>query len=584
MTLENQILDAVIQDHKERTVLGLTPFGDIFFKEANGYGQELFSVCLILPPVRPKDNPAPKGVFAFEVLQVALTEKEFKSFVKTGFGSLMRLSSSKKFQERYEIVVLRYGLKASLKERLGKLETDEVYGYCDDDDYNSTNPHAEKVNKVKYLEEVLAFAQQYPSKYYTDLYDLAKHDTGKDFVLKEYLGYGFTIPAELFDKTQLKALAIYKQSVKDLTPEKLLRLKNLNALGLDNVGGLSQEIIDVIHQLPYLVNLSLTNSDKYIDKNSFSQIPAHLDTLKSLRYFSFVGNVLSDWSEVVKLKNLRSLDLSDCGLTTISEHIGQLTFLEELNLSNNMIQYLPEGLAQLKDLKILRLNGNQLVEIPRWIGELKNLQLLDLSQAELTTLPSEIVALSNLEELNLKKNPFNSLSKDFDKLPKKIVKIEMRNQALYDAKAKAKLDTYPKGNVKFESDFNFKLMVINQLMYIDKVLLPKFDVWGFAKTYDKRKINIEEEGYAPISEVISYFKGLEISMDLLIDIKELQPDGGDEIYRQIIPFWHGEDDQFDVKSIEDVKYLPNMRAINNMNFSRELTKELRAQKIKVANY
>lgn len=584
MTLENQILNAVIQDHKERKVLGCTPFGDIFFKEDNGYGQELFSVCQILPPVRPKDNPAPKGVFVFEIIVVALTEKEFKGFVKTGIGSLFRLSGSHKFQECYENIVLRRGLKATLKERLGNLVKDEVYGYCDDDDYNSTNPYAEKVNKERYLEEVLTFAQQHPPKYYPDLYDLARHDTGNGFVLKEYLGYGFAIPEELFSKTQLKALAIYKQSVKDLTPKKLLRLKNLNALALDNVGSLSQDIVDAVHKLPYLVNISLSNTDKYVDRKSFTQIPAKLDTLKSLHYFCFAGNALSDWSDIVKLKNLRSLDLSDCGLTNISENIGQLTHLEELNLANNKIQHVPDALSHLKNLKVLRLNGNQLAAIPKSIQQLQKLEVLDLTQAELTALPDVITSIPNLKELLLKKNPFKSLPKSLLKLPQKIVQIEIRNQALYDPKAKAKLDTYPKGNIKFESDFNFKLMVIHQLMYVDKVLLPKFDVWGFVKTHGERKIDIEEEGYAVIPEVISYFKGVEIPMNLLIDIKELKPDGGDEIYRQIIPFWSGEDEQFDVKSVEDVKYLPNLKATNSMNFPKELIKELRAKKIKVANY
>ena len=73
-------------------------------------------------------------------------------------------------------------------------------------------------------------------------------------------------------------------------------------------------------------------------------------------------------------------------------------------------------------------------------------------------------------------------------------------------------------------------------------------------------------------------------MDLLIDIKEMKPDGGDEIYGQLIPFWDGEDDQFDVESVEDIKHLPNLKATNSMNFSKELIKELRSRKIKVANY
>ncbi len=584
MTLENQLLDAVIQDQKERIVLGLSPFGDIFFKEDNGCGQMLFSVCQIVPPTRPRDNPAKKGEFMFELRVVALTEKEFKGFLNSGIGRLFGLTGSRQFQELYDDIVLRRGLRAALKKRLGKLGSNEVYAYCHDDDYNSTNPFATRLNKQVYLEEVLAFAKQFPRQYYTDIYQLAGAGESGPFVLKRYLGYGFEIPDPLFECTNLKSLAIYKQSVKALLPEKLIRFKNLNSLALDNVGGLSKEILESIHKLPYLVELSLTNTDKYAGRTVFSEIPPRLNQLHSLRAFSFAGHTLSNWAEIGKLKNLRKLDLSNCGLTSISSDIAGLEHLEELNLSNNKIKCLPEGLKELKNLKVLRLNGNCLTEVPSWIEHLKNLWLLDLTQSELTSLPKEIASLPRISELHLKKNPFQTLPKNLLALPKKTVKIEMRNEALYDAKAKAKLAKYPKGNVKFEKDFNFKLMVINQLMYRDKVLFPKFDIWDFVKTYTKRHIDIEVEGYEPIAESIAYFKNLEIPMDLLIDIKELKPDGGDEIYRQIIPFWDGEDDQFEVRSVEDVTYIPNLKATNNMNFPKELIKELRAMKIKVANY
>lgn len=584
MIVENQILDAVIQDHKARTVLGHTVFGDIFFKEDIGLGKDLFFVCQVLPPTRPSENPAKKGEFMFNVQVVATSKNEFKGFVKSGIYGMFKIVGSQQHRELYDDITLRRGLRETLKKKLGKLGADEVYGYCDEDDYNSTNPHATKVKIQLYLEEVLVFAREHPRIYYTDIYDLARHNTPKDFVLKNYLGYGFELPEELFDTVQLKSLAIYRQSVQSLTAEKLLNLENLNALALDNVGSLSQKVLDSVHELPYLVDLSLSVTDKYIDREIFTQIPKQLGSLKSLQYFCFAGNKLDNWSEIIRLKNLRVLDVSDCGLDVISEDINQLISLEELNLSNNNIKHIPEALFQLKNLKVLRLSENQLAEVPAEICELQNLEIVDLTQTGLTKLPKEVSALPKLKQLRLKKNPFVSLPKSLLKLPKKILKIELRNQALYDAKAKAKLETYPKGNIKFENDFNFKLMVINELMYVDKILVPKFDINEFAQNYKARKIDIEEEGYSPINEAIDYFRNLEIPMDLLIDIRELKSDGGDEIYRQIIPFWDGEDEQFNVKSIADIQYLPNLRATNTMNFSKELVKELRTNKIKVSNY
>ncbi|MGJ8733383.1 MAG: DUF6892 domain-containing protein, partial [Cellulophaga sp.] len=93
-----------------------------------------------------------------------------------------------------------------------------------------------------------------------------------------------------------------------------------------------------------------------------------------------------------------------------------------------------------------------------------------------------------------------------------------------------------------------------------------------------------EEGYQIIPEVAAYFKKLPIPSSLLPDLKVLEPDGGDEIYGQLIPFWSGEDDCFDVKSIEDIKYLPSLEITNSMNFSEDLVAQIKAMNIKVIPY
>ncbi len=76
-------------------------------------------------------------------------------------------------------------------------------------------------------------------------------------------------------------------------------------------------------------------------------------------------------------------------------------------------------------------------------------------------------------------------------------------------------------------------------MYEDELLLPKFSIYEFAKTHD---VDIEERGYELLPEAVAYFKNIKIPSSLLIDIEELYPDGGSEIYGQLYPFWDGEDD------------------------------------------
>lgn len=116
------------------------------------------------------------------------------------------------------------------------------------------------------------------------------------------------------------------------------------------------------------------------------------------------------------------------------------------------------------------------------------------------------------------------------------------------------------GGVQFQ-DFNFKLAVIERLMYEQGVLKPPFDVYEFVEGYAGRKIDIEEEGYEIIPEVRAYFEQLEIPAELLPLIEEINMDGGDIIYGQLYPFWDGEDDVFNIQSAEDAALLPNLTSV-----------------------
>ncbi|MDE1207425.1 DUF6892 domain-containing protein [Tenacibaculum larymnensis] len=116
-------------------------------------------------------------------------------------------------------------------------------------------------------------------------------------------------------------------------------------------------------------------------------------------------------------------------------------------------------------------------------------------------------------------------------------------------------------------ELNFKLTVINELMYIQEVLQPKLEVYDFIEKHRNLTSSeaynvIEEEGYEIIPEVLQYFKNLEITSEMVENIEELHMDGGDEIYGQIIPFWDGEDDVFSVNSAVDAKLLPNLKSVS----------------------
>ena len=109
------------------------------------------------------------------------------------------------------------------------------------------------------------------------------------------------------------------------------------------------------------------------------------------------------------------------------------------------------------------------------------------------------------------------------------------------------------------SDLGFKLVVIDTLMY-EKNVLPPFKIREFIKEYRQRKIDIEEEGYEVIPEVLDWFKNYKVPAKHAPDITELYQNGN-QIYHEIWPFWHGEDDTFNVKSASDSKHFPNLKSV-----------------------
>ena len=110
-------------------------------------------------------------------------------------------------------------------------------------------------------------------------------------------------------------------------------------------------------------------------------------------------------------------------------------------------------------------------------------------------------------------------------------------------------------------DPNFRLAVINVLMYEKNIIEPAIDPFDFAENYDKRAIDIDEEGYEIIPEILEYFNNLEILDSQVKDIDELYQDGGDDVYMAIFPFWSGTDDIFNINSAEDAALLPKLKNV-----------------------
>ncbi|MGW0606543.1 DUF6892 domain-containing protein [Streptomyces sp. NPDC002644] len=112
-------------------------------------------------------------------------------------------------------------------------------------------------------------------------------------------------------------------------------------------------------------------------------------------------------------------------------------------------------------------------------------------------------------------------------------------------------------------DFNFKLLVVEKLMYGDETLTPVFHLRDHmrARGVDDLDAYVEEREleYTVLDEARTYFEELDIPAELLATVDRLVFDGGNQVFMECAPVWDGEDDLFDVRSLEDLDLLPNLR-------------------------
>ncbi|MGW1280046.1 DUF6892 domain-containing protein [Streptomyces tsukubensis] len=114
-------------------------------------------------------------------------------------------------------------------------------------------------------------------------------------------------------------------------------------------------------------------------------------------------------------------------------------------------------------------------------------------------------------------------------------------------------------------DFNFKLVVVDELMYRRKTLTPAFDLDERmrARGIDIPAVYVLENELDEdvLDESRAYFEALEISEELLAGVDSLCFDAGLEIYRHCAPAWDGEDGLFDVRSLDDLALLPGLKRV-----------------------
>ena len=131
-------------------------------------------------------------------------------------------------------------------------------------------------------------------------------------------------------------------------------------------------------------------------------------------------------------------------------------------------------------------------------------------------------------------------------------------------------------------NINFKLTIIQVLMYDLRVLKPYFDIYDFADEFSE--LEIDTESMEIIQPALDYMINLPIPKKYAEQVQEIDMDGGNEIYMNLIPQWDGEDDSFDLNevSLKELQQFSNLKKATIMTSNFEQVEDIfKSQGIKV---
>ena len=130
------------------------------------------------------------------------------------------------------------------------------------------------------------------------------------------------------------------------------------------------------------------------------------------------------------------------------------------------------------------------------------------------------------------------------------------------------------GTVLHFDNLNFKLAIIQVLMYDLHLLKPEFNIYDFADQYKGEKI--DTDNCTIIEPAMNFFKEMEIPKKFAPHVEMLYMDGGNELYMNIIPQWDGEDESFDLNAITlaELQQFPNLKKAVLMSSNFDKVKEV----------
>lgn len=108
---------------------------------------------------------------------------------------------------------------------------------------------------------------------------------------------------------------------------------------------------------------------------------------------------------------------------------------------------------------------------------------------------------------------------------------------------------------------NLHFAILNELMDAD--LLPAFDVAAFFTANRPESFDPNNDyDFAPLDDVADHLALMTIDDTLLAKLTELSIYAGTTLQHQIFPQWSGEDDYFDVPTLDGLQQCVNLRSLS----------------------
>ena len=217
-------------------------------------------------------------------------------------------------------------------------------------------------------------------------------------------------PNFLSELHTLDNLNLSGNSFKAGLPDSMRNLQNLETLDISSC---------MLQGFPLVLNKLRKLKMLNIEGNQVVSLSESLENLRNLKTLNVSNCGLTEFPEVLcKLKSLTALDIAGNNITVsivkgfpgtdrrldLPDTLENLTNLKTLNVSKCGLREFPEVLCKLKSLNALYISRNPLTELSSRIFEMKRWHKLDISNTSITHLPKAIERCESLKQLDISNN------------------------------------------------------------------------------------------------------------------------------------------------------------------------------------